>query len=266
MKLAVIGKDVSGSKSPAMHMFIARSMGREVDYSTFSIPENEFESKIDSVLGSYDGINVTIPYKLSVMPHLKKIEGDARIFGAVNTVDCRTLTGYNTDGLGFMLMLRNNGVEVKGKKVLLIGAGGAGRAVAHKLVGDGAELYVYNRHFDRAASLVRDCGAAGALSAVTPAPYDIIINATGVGMHDSVGLSPVGEDVLSKADTAVDLIYRPARSRFLEIAEGLGKKTVNGLAMLFYQAYYAECIFLGATPCDGQAAELFEKYSKEIYS
>mgnify|MGYP001625329682 CR=1 FL=1 len=264
MKLAVIGKDVSKSDSPKMHTFIARNMGNDITYEAVSIPEDEFESCIDGILSRYEGFNVTIPYKLSVMSRLKSVEGDAALFGAVNTVKCSDLSGYNTDGLGFMLMLRNNGIKVDGKKVFLLGAGGAGRAVARKLVQSGATVSVYDRNTDSALSLKKDCPQVEIVGSVTPVDCDLIINATGVGMHKSEGISPVGEDVIARAKAAVDLIYVPAKSRFLEIAEQLGKQTVNGQAMLFYQAYYAECIYFDVQPDDGQAKQLFEKYLKEI--
>lgn len=264
MKLAVIGKDVSKSDSPKMHSFIARNMGNDITYDAISIPEDSFEKWIDGVISRYDGFNVTIPYKLSVMPHLKSIQGDAALFGAVNTVKCSDLSGYNTDGLGFMLMLKNNGVEVSGKSVLLLGAGGAGRAVAKKLSEGGACVSVYDRNQQSALSLREECPAVTVLSEVVPACYDIAINATGVGMHKSEGLSPVGEDILSGVSVAVDLIYVPAESKFLNIAKRLGKKVINGQAMLFYQAYYAECIYFGVQPDEGQAKKLFELYLKEV--
>ena len=264
MKLAVIGKDVSKSDSPKMHTFIARNMGNDITYDAISIPEDAFGNWIDGVISRYDGFNVTIPYKLSVMPRLKSIEGDAALFGAVNTVRCSDLSGHNTDGLGFMLMLKNNGVETNGKKVLLLGAGGAGRAVAKKLVQGGAAVCVYDRNIKSSLSLKDDCPQVTVLNSVEPADYDIAINATGVGMHKTEGLSPVGEDVLSRVGVAVDLIYVPAESAFLRVAKGLGKPTINGQAMLFYQAYYAECIYFGARPSDEQAKALFEKYLKEV--
>ena len=132
LKLAVIGKDVSKSTSPQIHSFIAANSGLEISYEKISVPEEEFENKIDELLKNYDGLNVTIPYKLSVIPHLKKIAGDALTFGAVNTVVTKTLTGYNTDGMGFMQMLDSNKVEVEGESVLLLGAGGAGRQFTTK--------------------------------------------------------------------------------------------------------------------------------------
>ena len=144
-KLAVIGKDVSKSISPQIHKFIASRLNLEMEYDKISIPESEFEGSIDALLQAYSGVNVTIPYKLAVIPRLKKVEGDAKAFGAVNTVNCKNLTGYNTDGLGFMLMLKNSGVVVSKKEVLVIGAGGAGRSVAKKLFDAGATVSVYDR-------------------------------------------------------------------------------------------------------------------------
>ena len=263
MKLAVIGKDVSKSDSPKMHTFIAHNMGNDITFDAISIPEEKFENCIGGVISHYDGFNVTIPYKLSVMTYLKNIVGDAALFGAVNTVTCADLSGYNTDGMGFMLMLRNNNVNVKGKTVLLLGVGGAGRAVAKKLVQAGANVCVYDRNSASALALRGECPAITVLDEVTPADYDIAINATGVGMHKTEGISPVGEDVLSRVDVAVDLIYVPTQSKFLSIAAGLGKATINGQAMLFYQAYYAECIYFNVTADDAQAKQLFDKYLKE---
>jgi shikimate dehydrogenase len=262
LKLAVIGKDVSKSSSPEMHTFIAQNMGNKISYEAVSIPEDKFEEEIDGILKKYDGFNVTIPYKLSVIPHLQKTEGDASIFGAVNTVNAKTLVGYNTDGLGFMLMLANNGVDVKGKKFLLLGAGGAGRSVAKKLLDGGAEVYVFDKFQQNVKNLVTEFKGITGLEEVKPSDYYGIINATGVGMHKTEGISPVGEDVISKCKVAIDLIYVPEKSEFLRIAESLGKKIINGKAMLFYQAYYAECIYFDEQPSNEQAKQLFDKYNK----
>lgn len=261
LKLAVIGKDVSRSSSPQMHTFIANAMGREISYDKISIDPSQFEGQIEGILSSFDGINVTIPFKLSVIPHLKSVHGDAAVFGAVNTVLCSERTGYNTDGLGFSLMLENGGIQAAGKKVLLLGAGGAGRSVAKKLVDAGAQVFVYDRAEGAAQKIAEEFNGVHAIKEVVPAPCDIAINATGVGMHKSVGLSPVGEDVLSQCSAAVDLIYVPPKSKFLEIAEGLGKPILNGMAMLFYQAYFAECIYFGIEPDKAQAKVMFGQYS-----
>lgn len=261
LKLAVIGKDVSKSTSPQMHTFIAEHMGNRIQYGALSIPEELFEDSIDGILKEYDGLNVTIPYKLAVMPHLKNVVGDARTFGAVNTVLTSDLSGHNTDGLGFMLMLKNNGLEAEGKRVLLLGAGGAGRSVAKKLTDAGATVFVYDKCEQNVRALAQEFSGVVPLDKVEPAPYDIAINATGVGMHKTEGISPVPRDILNNCRAAIDLIYVPEKSEFLRLAESAGKKIVNGKAMLFYQAYYAQCIYFGVQPSDLQAKTLFEDYA-----
>lgn len=263
LKLAVIGRDVSKSASPAIHSFIAGGLKLDISYERVSVPEEEFADRIESLLNYYDGLNVTIPYKLSIIPYLTSLAGDAPTFGAVNTVVTATRTGYNTDGLGFMQMLEAEGVEVKDKKILLLGAGGAGRSVAKKLLDAGADLYLYNRTREKAEAVAKEFGNITVVDEVLPEERYAIINATGVGMHATVGVSPVSSDVLAQCEAAVDLIYEPKTSEFLRIASSLGKKTVNGLAMLFYQAYYADCYFFGIKPDGALAAKLFNDYKKE---
>lgn len=263
-KLALIGKDVSLSPSPRVHSFIAKELGKEITFEKLSIPEEQFAQRIEGILKTYDGFNVTIPYKLAIIPYLKSVRGDALAFGAVNTVVTSDLSGYNTDGLGFMQMLDANGVEVSGKKALLLGAGGAGRSVAKKLADAGAEVEIYNRTFEKARKVAEEFKGCKAVDEVVCKHRALIINATGVGMHDTVGVSPVSEEIIDNCDTAVDLIYAPAKSKFLKIAEASGKKIINGAAMLFYQAYYADCFYFGLTPDAAVATGLFEKYQKEI--
>lgn len=262
-RLAVIGKDVSKSTSPEIHTFISNRLGIEIDYQKISLPENEFEENVERLFEDLDGFNVTIPYKLSIIPHLKKIEGDAQTFGAVNTVLTYNRSGNNTDGLGFMLMLKTNGVSVNGKKVLLLGAGGAGRSVAKKLSDVGAQVFVYDRSQESAKAVAAEFEGVTAISEIINQDYNLIVNATGVGMHKTEGISPVGEALLKNTEIAVDLIYTPKKSKFLQIAESLGKQIINGSAMLFYQAYYSDCIYFGLTPNETQAKQLFNEFSKE---
>lgn len=263
-KLAVIGKDVSKSLSPQIQKFIARHTGNELEYDRVSISETEFGKRADKLFKEYDGFNVTIPYKLSIIPYLSTIEGDAKAFGAVNTVRVRDMSGHNTDGMGFALMLKNNGVVVTGKEVLLLGAGGAGRSVAKKLADGGARVFVYDTRCEIAESLEREFKGVKAIGEVEVKPYFAIINATGIGMHKTEGISPVGEEVIDKCEVAVDLIYTPEKSEFLRLAESKGKKIINGKAMLFYQAYYAQCIFFDKPANEKQAKELFSKFEEEV--
>ncbi len=264
VKLAVIGKDVSQSTSPQIHNFIARELGLEMTYGRISIEESTFEDRIEDLLSEYDGLNVTIPYKLSVIPHLKGVEGDAAAFGAVNTVLTSTRTGYNTDGLGFTQMLKAEGVDAAGKDVLVLGAGGAGRSVAKKLADGGAKVRIYDRNAQNAKRVSAEFNGVEAVDGVTVGKRYLIVNATGVGMHKSVGISPITEDIIAGCEVAVDLIYVPEKSEFLRIAEAHGKKIINGRAMLFYQAYYADCIYFNLTPSPEVATGLFAKYLKEV--
>ena len=271
LKIAVVGKDVSRSLSPAMHTFILGRLGVKCRYDAVSVSPDEFSERAEETLREYDAVNVTIPFKGNIIPHLKTLAGDAPVFGAVNTVICRTRTGYNTDGFGFLLMLENAGVDVKGKSVLVLGAGGAGRSCIKKLLDAGAEVYAYERSEERLFTVYREFGGFSPLTEVPVRPFDVIVNCTGVGMHDTVGktpaiaysggeIRPVGKELLSLCGVAVDLIYVPAQSEFLRIAEEAGKKTVNGESMLFYQAYMADCIYTERKPSAEEAKRLWEEY------
>ncbi len=264
MKLAVIGKDVSKSLSPEIHTFIAERTGNAVTYDKISLTAQDFNEKIPLILREYDGFNVTIPYKVEIIRHLSAIVGDAEAYGSVNTVRCFDRTGHNTDGMGFGLMLKNSGVEVAGKKVLLLGAGGAGRSVAKKLSDNGAKVSLYDRRAENSAYVAAAFTGVNAIEKIELTPYYAIINATGVGMHDSVGVSPVGPELIALCDVAVDLIYAPAQSEFLRLAEIQKKRTVNGLAMLFYQAYFSQCIYFCCQPDYAQAKRLFEEFSEKF--
>ena len=167
--------------------------------------------------------------------------------------------GYNTDGLGFLQMLDAGGISVKDKKILVLGGGGSGRSSAVALKNAGARVHMYQRSKDKLEETCRELGVTAA-SSPQEGGYDILVNCTGVGMHDSEGLSPVTEAAFAGTEAAVDLIYEPAESEFLRIAKSLGIKTMNGAAMLFYQAYYADCLYLGVQADKNQAQSLYEKY------
>ncbi len=262
LKMAVIGKDVSKSDSAKMHTFDMKGLGSECSYELLSVTQEELDGVVKKLIAEYDAFNVTIPYKLDVIPYLKEIVGDAQTFGAVNVVKDRI--GYNTDGVGFMLMLENNGIDPAGKRVLVLGAGGAGRSVIKKLIDAGAEVFAYDLKAENLQNVCSEFGKVTPLTSVEPADYDLIINVTGVGMHKTEGISPVGAEILSRCSVAVDLIYTPRKSEFLRIAESLGKPIVNGEGMLYYQAYYGDCIVLGKKPDAAEAKRLFEEY-KKIY-
>lgn len=272
LRLALIGKDVSLSSSPEIHTFILNRFGVACTYDKISVPPEAFHERAKELLCRYDAFNVTIPFKREIVPYLNGLEGDASVFGAVNTVLSGSGLGYNTDGYGFLLMLENAGLKVKGKSALVLGAGGSGRSCIKKLTDAGAEVFATARTAERLKTVYEEIGGFTPLETVELRPFDLIVNCTGIGMHDTVGqapsvrfregLVPVGRQLLSLCSWAVDLIYVPAQSEFLKIAAQLGKRTVNGEAMLFYQAYMADCIILERTPNAAQARAFWEEYKE----
>ena len=256
LRLARLGRDVSKSDSERIHRFILERMGYAVEYEKLSVKAEEFDCAVRRLLGDFDGFNVTIPYKRDVMEYLDGVEGDAFLFGAVNTVVCSTRLGYNTDGDGFLHMIRFASVFPRGKRCLVIGAGGAGRSTAAALKKAGAEVFLYRRN---QKELEETCRELGVQAAKKLCGYDIIVNASGVGMHETEGQSPVGEEAFEGAKVAIDLIYRPKETEFLRLAKSKGLQTVNGSTMLFFQAYYADCLYLGKQPTS-EVNELYLDY------
>lgn len=259
LRLGLIGKDVSKSISEGVHTFILGKFGVQCQYQRFSVSSENFDDAMRTLMGDFDAFNVTIPYKREVFSYLNEIKDDAMQCGAVNTVITQTGVGYNTDGMGFLLMLQTSDVDVAGKRVLVLGVGGAGRSVAVALKNAGAQVFIYRRNQQ---DLQETCEQLGVLAANSPTQggFDILVNCTGVGMHDTEGISPVDASAFAGASVAVDLIYYPKQSAFLRIADGLGLQTVNGESMLFYQAYYADCLFLGKTPNQAEAKVLYKQY------
>ncbi len=259
LKLALLGGNVSDSESPAIHTFILSALGYACDYECVSVPAEGVPAAAERLLQKTDGFNVTVPYKKTIIPYLDSLSGEAAAFDSVNTV--AKMKGYNTDGAGFLQMLAAAGIVVKGKRVLVLGAGGSGRSSAAALLGAGARVWLYQR---RKELLKEVCRALGADEADDPESggYDILVNCTGVGMHDSVGRSPVRASAFGGCSAAVDLIYPPAESEFLRLAKAAGKRTLNGRAMLFYQAYFSDCIYLERKADAAEADLLCGRYLK----
>ena len=261
LRLGLIGKDVSKSPSGRIHKFILEKLGVGCDYEKISCSQAELDSVMQRLIGDFDGFNVTIPYKREVFEYLDGIQGEAIACGAVNTVVSANRQGYNTDGAGFLLMLTTAGFTVQGQSVLILGAGGSGRSSAVALKNAGANVFMYRRN---QAELNEVCNQLGVKGVNDPEAggYDLLINCTGVGMHDTEGKSPVTAKAFAGASAAVDLIYEPKQSEFLRLAKKQGLKTLNGAAMLFYQAYFADCLFLGREPSQTEAKLLYENYLK----
>jgi len=246
---AIIGDPVEHSLSPVMHNAAFKELGLNLVYVAFTVTRKELK---DAVLGARSlglrGLNVTMPHKNAVMNYLDETDSTAKAIGAVNTIlnNQRKLIGYNTDGKGAMIALQENGIYPEEKKMLLLGAGGAAKAIAFQAAQEVEELVILNRTSEKATKLAellcKKFGKkvkGGALSAEVLKEElknaDILVNATSVGMHPDVNVSPVPPDLLRRDLCVMDIIYNPFETKLVKDAKAVGAKVVLGLEMLLYQ-------------------------------
>lgn len=236
----LIGEKLGHSFSPQIHREIFKEMGMEGEYKLFELKQEELKyAVLEYKAQGIKGLNVTVPYKIKVMEYLDVISAEAEKIGAVNTISLNNgiLTGYNTDYSGFGMSLARSRVEVKGKSAVILGTGGASKAVAHYLMDNGAKSITY---------VSRDPGVgAKGYDEAANLKGDMIINCTPCGMYPKVDVSPVPTGIFKSFGTAVDLIYNPEETVFLKQAKENGLKTVNGLYMLVGQAVAAQEIWNG---------------------
>jgi shikimate dehydrogenase len=254
-KLAVIGDPISHSLSPVLQNFLIRHFVLPFTYEALHVRLADLGTVIQRLRdGAFRGINVTIPHKQAVLPLLDAIDETAARIGAVNTVaiDNGKLLGYNTDVIGFRHSLEATNVSVEGKRVLVLGAGGAARAVVFALLQARVQkIFLCNRSPARIEELMAafaKYAEDGQLQSVTwpnrssriaaIAP-EVIVNATSVGMHPQIHESPLPNHVFAPDQVAVDLVYNPLRTAFLQAAMAAGAKAINGLSMLIYQGVAA---------------------------
>jgi shikimate dehydrogenase len=198
------------------------------------------------------GANVTIPYKLDVMPMMDKLSKAAKTIGAVNTIVNQNgeLIGHNTDAAGFLRGLEDTKLYLRKKVAVMLGAGGSARAIAYALLSSGvSKLWVYNRTPEKAVTLLKDFAAVGSIALLKPEELgfvarncDLLVNTTSVGMEKD-GLapkeSPLEKNYIPKKAFVCDIIYRPIKTQLLKDAEEAGLETQNGLPMLVYQGVEA---------------------------
>ncbi len=257
MKLfGVLGDPVSHSLSPVMHNAAFKALGMDCEYHSFRVRPADLYNAIHGAhaLG-FGGLNLTIPLKEKAL-EIVKLSEPAREIGAVNTVDFKNgIVGYNTDGIGAEKALIEKGIDIKGKRILLLGAGGAARAVAFALAKDGANISIANRTLDRAESLARDVSKVGTASATGLDDLksgidscDILINSTAVGMFPGISETMVTSDMMHSNLVVFDIVYNPVNTRLLEEAKKAGAKTIDGVMMLVHQGAEAFKIWTGKMP------------------
>lgn len=236
-RCGLIGEKLGHSFSPAIHGKLA-----DYEYKLYELSPEQVGPFLEKK--EYDGLNVTIPYKKTVIPYCDELTEAAKSIGSVNTIVKRpdgTLLGHNTDYDGFMWLLKNAGAEVKGKKAVVLGTGGASATVQAALRDLGAaQVVVVSRSGeDNYENIARHSDAK------------ILVNATPVGMYPKTGVSPVNLDVFTALEGVFDVVYNPAKTQLLLDAEKRAIPCANGLGMLVAQAK-AACERFTGQPIDDE--------------
>ena len=233
ISFGLLGRKLTHSFSPELHALIGEETGHEYPYVLFEKEPEELEDFLRN--GSWSGLNVTIPYKQEVIKYLDELSPEAKAIGAVNTIVRRNgkLKGFNTDYFGFKKMLEKNHVEVSGMKCLVLGNGGASRAVTQVLFDKGAsEVHVLShKAIDEGKALLENKDS------------QIIVNATPVGMYPESGKAPINPGSFPRLRWVLDVVYNPMRTNLVCQAEKNLIDAAGGLDMLIYQGIYSSMLF-----------------------
>jgi len=249
----IIGDPVEHSMSPVMHNAAFEALGLNYVYLPFRVHREGLKAAISGMRAlNIAGLNVTIPHKMAVIPLLDKLDLLAGRIGAVNTIanENGELAGYNTDASGFLQALRAQGVESEGKRIVILGAGGAAKGISFILAEAGASLVILNRTLYRAKELAsqiaQDCQRKIEAMTLNEANLkrafdraDILVNTTSVGMTPDVDRSPVPGNLLGSRLVVSDIVYNPLETRLLREAKAAGARTIDGLDMLVWQGALA---------------------------
>jgi shikimate dehydrogenase len=273
-KVGLIGWPLEHSLSPTIHNAAFGALGLDWEYGLLPTPPGQVSDTLNRLKEDrLQGANVTIPHKQTVMPYLDEVTEAGQAIGAVNTILVKDnrLTGHNTDGDGFLATLREIGWQPEGQRALVLGAGGGARAVVFVLAREGCDVTIYNRTAQRAVALAQDLRSLNLAGVVTWLPdttgladpvhlspsgqivaldvFDLLVNATPVGMWPDPNATPWPEDLLLPASwTVYDLVYNPADTKLLTLARDSGARSVGGLGMLVYQGALAFEWWTGLAP------------------
>ncbi|URZ01461.1 shikimate dehydrogenase [Clostridium felsineum] len=264
----LIGGKLGHSYSPYIHKLIMEKVSLNGIYNLFELPEKKVKGALETFkVINCGGLNVTIPYKVNVMEDLNDISDEARKIGAVNTIrfSQNGMSGFNTDYIGFGEMLKKFKVEIKDKICVVLGSGGAAKAVVQYLKDNFArKIYIVSRNVQRASKDYDECIIS--YHELLKINGDVIINCTPVGMYPKIDASPVSKEVVSKFSSAVDLIYNPIETLFLKYANNSGIKAVNGLYMLVSQAVASQEIWNDISIGEDIVDEIYDELEAKIKS
>lgn len=265
----LLGEKLGHSISPQIHKIIFEECNIQGNYNLFEVKKENLKTAVEGLKAlGVKGVNVTIPYKVDVMEYLDSISLEAEKIGAVNTIlfGNKGAIGYNTDYFGFGRLLDKYNIETKNKKIIVLGTGGASKAITQYFKDNGAkEIVLVTRNLENANNI----------KAYSVIDYnqlmnnylsgDIIVNCTPSGMHPKVDSSPVDKNIIRKFGTAVDLIYNPYETLFLKQAKESGLKIANGLYMLIGQALEAERLWNNISLSEDIEDKIFNNLMENIY-
>lgn len=262
--IILLGNPLGHSLSAPMHNRVFEKLDLDYCYMPVQVTPEDLKTVFAGLIKmNVAGFNVTIPHKIRIINHLDTLDPLAATIGAVNTICIKDgeTRGYNTDGEGFIRSLEEEGkISVQGKKIFLLGCGGAARAIAMTLAFHGAEkIFISNRTLAKAAALaeeinekIRPCAmaieAASARQKETIKTCDILVNTTSIGMHPRDQELPINSDLLLKHLVVADIVYNPHTTRLLACAQTKGCKIVHGLGMLIYQGAAGFKLWTGRDP------------------
>lgn len=250
LKCGLLGQKLGHSYSPAIHGMLA-----DYDYQLFEREPEQLEDFLKN--GDWDGINVTIPYKKAVLPYCAELSDTARRIGSVNTIVRRpdgSLYGDNTDAYGFESLVGKSGIDVRGKKALVLGSGGASVTVVAVLKMLGAE----------SVTVISRCGEDNYDNLAKYADARIIANTTPVGMYPNNGQAAVDLSLFPRCEGVLDVVYNPARTALLLQAEKLGIPCAGGLYMLVAQAKRSSELFTGSSIPDSEIGRIEKVLSGQM--
>lgn len=237
-KFAVIGSPIAHSKSPVLHEAGFSEMNLEASFEQVEVSTDQLDNWISSEARNFNGVAVTIPHKEKILPLCEKLSPAAEAIGAVNTLywDEDVLCGTNTDGLGALKAIQTSLMDLKDKQVLVLGAGGASRALVYALLMAEAKVAIWNRTGSRAVHLCDEFGAdpVERLDLIDPAKIDLVCNTTSVGLKQWESVLPA--EFWQVHHAAFDMVYDPLETRFLSEAGEAGARIVTGDQMLVFQA------------------------------
>ncbi len=270
----LLGYPLGHTMSPPIHRRLFELEGADgCDYTLKEYSSEALEEKISDVL-SLDGFNITIPHKVEIIRYIDELGESARRYNSVNCVANRNgrYIGYNTDCDGFLRSLEAAGASLEGR-VLQCGCGGVGRMIAIEAVRHGADLTIMVRKGRESVAesvfeYARNNGINAKITVVSSedveGSFDLLVNATPVGMHPDTEGCPISESVISRCGFVYDVIYNPDKTKLMQLAEKNGIATCGGMAMLVWQAAVAHEIWSGAKYAETDIARLIDDMRAEM--